>query len=198
MIDRCRQLGFDVVSVNFGARAVDTRYYNRRSEMWFCLRDWLHEGGILPEDTALLADLSAAQFLFDAGTRLKLKPKDQIKKRLGSSPDLGDALALTFAFPVVSAGRSGHRTRGDGLLRLGVFAGRHDGMGTAVSDGTEFVHQSHTAPCDIYRTGQKSLFKWLKTHEGRTIIPGHPIGVRTSPNEHIITPNSKGTCFQTD
>ena len=29
---------------------------------------------------------------------------------------------------------SGHRTRGDGLPRLGVFAGWDDGMGTAVSD----------------------------------------------------------------
>ena len=30
---------------------------------------------------------------------------------------------------------SGHRTRGDGLPRLGVFAGWDDGMGAAVSDG---------------------------------------------------------------
>ena len=72
------------------------------------MRDWLQDGGILPDDPALLADLSAPQFSFDAGNRLKLEPKDQIKKRMGKSTDLGDGLALTFAFPVMPAGRSAH------------------------------------------------------------------------------------------
>ena len=108
VIDRCRQIGFDVVGVNFGARAIDPRYLNRRAEMWFALRDWLQDGGILPDDPGLLADLSAPQFSFDAGNRLKLEPKDQIKKRMGKSTDLGDGLALTFAFPVMPAGRSAH------------------------------------------------------------------------------------------
>ncbi len=39
-----------------------------------------------------------------------LEPKDETKKRLGLSPDMGDALALTFAEPVAEYY---HESQGD-------------------------------------------------------------------------------------
>lgn len=102
LVDRMQQLGYDVVGVNFGAKALDPRYFNRRAEMYVTLKEWLEDGGILPEDQTLLSDLTAAQYSFDASNRLKLERKEEIKKRLGKSPDLSDALALTFAYPVQS------------------------------------------------------------------------------------------------
>ena len=39
-------------------------------------------------------------YWYDAAGRMVLEPKDKIKERLGASPDIADALALTFAAPV--------------------------------------------------------------------------------------------------
>jgi len=100
VIDRLRQLGFFVNEVNFGGKPTNPRYTNKRSEMWDNVRIWLDDGGSLPNNTELKTDLCVPMYKFDAGNRLQLESKDEIKKRGGRSPDLGDALALTFAFPV--------------------------------------------------------------------------------------------------
>lgn len=94
-----------ISEVPFGSRALDAdHYYNRRSEMWALMRDWIKSGGCLPDsrDTreGLLAELSAPTVSYAPGGQLKLEAKDEIKKRLSHSTDLGDALALTFAVRV--------------------------------------------------------------------------------------------------
>lgn len=89
-----------IVEVPFGSRAnADDKYVNRRSEMWTLLRDWLRAGGALPKkfSQALAAELTAPFYSFDSRGRVKLEPKEEIKKRLRHSTDIGDALALTFA-----------------------------------------------------------------------------------------------------
>lgn len=100
VIDRLRQLGHDVIEVNFGGRPIDPGFVNKRAEMWFALRDWLKEGGVIPNRVDLRQDLAAPIYWFDASNRIQLEPKDDLKKRGLPSPDLGDALALTFAQPV--------------------------------------------------------------------------------------------------
>ena len=104
VVDRLQQLGHDVVGVDFGARASDSRFSNMRAQCWFRMKEWLEEGGVLPDDIpGLMADLTSAQYGFDTQNRLKLEGKADIKKRLGNSPDAGDALAITFAYPVTPA-----------------------------------------------------------------------------------------------
>jgi len=104
VIDRTRQLGVDCVEVPFGGKARDGRYVNRRTEMWFSIRDWLKNGGALPPDsTGLQAELSTVTYGFTPAGKVALEPKEALKERLGRSPDIADALALTFAAPVVSA-----------------------------------------------------------------------------------------------
>lgn len=97
VIDRLRQLGHDVTEVHFGAKANESQYTNKRVEMWFAVRDWLRAGGALPNDSSIRQDLGAPIYWFDAANRYVLEPKDDIKARGLPSPDLGDALALTFA-----------------------------------------------------------------------------------------------------
>jgi len=102
VIDRLRQLGHDVIEVNFGSRALDDkRYSNRRSEMWGKMRDWLYAGGSIPDDRELRSDLVGPTYNFDGTERIQLEKKDEMKRRGLSSPDGADALALTFAAPVV-------------------------------------------------------------------------------------------------
>lgn len=91
----------DVVrAVNFGEKAQDIeRFANRRAEMWCRVRDWL--AGDLPvsltDCEGLSEDLTTPFKNFDKIGRLILEPKDDIKKRIGRSTDVADALALTFA-----------------------------------------------------------------------------------------------------
>ena len=100
VIDRLRQVGHDVVEVNFGGKPSDALYLNKRAEMWFLLRDWIRAGGAIPNDTGLKQDLAAPIYWYDSANRIQLEPKEAIKKRGLPSPDIADALALTFAYPV--------------------------------------------------------------------------------------------------
>lgn len=105
VIDLVRDICPNVIvnEIPFGSRATeDRKYVNRRCEMWTLMRDWLRQGGSLcPEyGEAYKNELTAPCFSYDAGGRIKLEPKEEIKKRLRHSTDIGDALALTFAVPV--------------------------------------------------------------------------------------------------
>ena len=107
VIDRLRQLGYFITEVNFGGKALKPMYNNKRSEMWDGIRIWLDDGGSLPPNVDLKTDLCVPTYKFDSSNRLQLESKDDIKKRGGRSPDLGDALALTFSYPV-AAKKLGH------------------------------------------------------------------------------------------
>lgn len=101
VIDRLRQLGYSVIEVNFGARAQEQgRYINKRTEMWDSLKKWLEQGGSLPDAKGLKQELTTPEYDFDAANRMRLESKEKIKERMGNSPDIADALALTFAYPV--------------------------------------------------------------------------------------------------
>lgn len=107
---------FGVVPVNASGSPSDRRYANLRAECWFAMADWVKRGGALadvPRD--IVAELTQPTYTFSGG-RFQLEPKDHIKKRLGRSPDLADALAQTFAMPDQPAdlrARLAHASRAD-------------------------------------------------------------------------------------
>jgi hypothetical protein len=74
--------------------------------MWGMMREWLKQGGI-PNDRELIADLTGVQYGFNSDNAIQLERKDDMKKRGLASPDMGDALALTFAYPVGASAHSG-------------------------------------------------------------------------------------------
>lgn len=103
VIDRLRQLGYDVIEVPFGGKATNPNLFvNKRTEMWWSVKEWLEMGGVLPDRTDLVTELSTPTYWYDAVGKRCLESKDDIKKRLqgGGSPDIADALALTFSYPV--------------------------------------------------------------------------------------------------
>lgn len=105
VVDRLHQLGFRMVQgVNFGGRSdwgrTGEKAANKRSEMWLSAREWLN-GGTLPDDPALAAELTAPNYAFDARSHILLERKDDMKKRGIPSPDIADAFVLTFAYPVL-------------------------------------------------------------------------------------------------
>jgi len=97
--DRLREQSFHVEPVNFGEAAEEPeRFTNRRAELWWTLREALKAGRLgLPDDRRLAADLTNVKYGFDSKGRIKLEAKDDLRKRLGRSPDRGDALALAAA-----------------------------------------------------------------------------------------------------
>lgn len=100
VVDAMRQLNHDVIGVQFGGKPNDYRYFNKRSEMYFELSKWVKAGGALPPDKELKEELLATTFVYQ-GDKFRIIDKDLIKDVIGRSPDKGDALALTFAFPVM-------------------------------------------------------------------------------------------------
>lgn len=96
VIDSMLQAGHDPVGINFSSKPIKERYYNKRAEMWMEMADWIKRGGSIPPCETLKKELLAPTYTFKNG-KLILEDKDQIKKRLGFSPDIADALALTFA-----------------------------------------------------------------------------------------------------
>ena len=104
VVDRLKMLGFDIVPVNFGSRPTgltSEKAANKRAEMWLRMREWLRSGGAIPDDDRLEAELTSLEYKHDANNAILLEKKEDMKKRGLPSPDRADALALTFAYPVV-------------------------------------------------------------------------------------------------
>lgn len=100
-IDRLRSLGFNPVGVNFSSRADDDkRFKNKRAEIWFDVKAWIETVGCIPNDHDLTQDLCAPIWKVDGNGRNMLESKDVLRDRIKRSTDFGDALALTFSYPV--------------------------------------------------------------------------------------------------
>ena len=114
-----RGFGEVIRGVYFGEKAInEERYFNRRAEMWDGINQWLRSQPPvqLPADEELFNDLTSVNKKYDRKGRLQMEEKDEIKKRLGRSPDKGDALALTFAEPVYDCGEP--RLYGNGKVPI--------------------------------------------------------------------------------
>jgi phage terminase large subunit len=133
-IDNLRLLGHAPIGVGFASRPNDPRYENKRSEMYFEAIDWIRRGGALPNCSELIAALSQTTYSF-RGDRLLLEPKEQVKQRLGYSPDEADAFALTFAQPVSGRVVYADRTMRDlAMMQRSNGGGRRHRPGFAITD----------------------------------------------------------------
>lgn len=92
--------------VPFGGASATPGFKNKRAEMYGGIRKWLQEGGTLPEDPILAEELGSPEYeVLDNGDVL-LESKKDMKARGVPSPNRADALALTFAFPVLKKNRT--------------------------------------------------------------------------------------------
>jgi hypothetical protein len=83
-------------------------FFNNRAAAWWNLRELLdpnQPGGshlMLPDDEQLKSDLTAPKWsLSESGSppKIKVEPKEEIRKRLGRSPDTGDTVVMAFWTP---------------------------------------------------------------------------------------------------
>ena len=107
VINYLRDAGATPTRVNYASKASDDdKYANKRTEMYFKMRDWVRSGGILPNDSELIKELSSPTYTLKNG-KLALEPKERIKERIKRSPDKADALAQTFYMADMPAGSVG-------------------------------------------------------------------------------------------
>ena len=100
VVDRLRQLGFQVVDVNGGNSSLNPRFLNKRAEMWYEMKEFVEGLCELPKDSRLKEELTCVEYGFTDKGRLRLDRKEDIQEDYGFSPDRADALAMTFAYPV--------------------------------------------------------------------------------------------------
>lgn len=78
-------------------------FINMRAYLFWCVRDWLNPkndtGAMLPPDTQFDEEATEIKWSFRSDGRIFIEPKEDIKERLGRSPDKFDALANTF-YPI--------------------------------------------------------------------------------------------------
>ena len=105
IVHNLQDLGFGhiVRGVNFGESALDKeRFVRRREEMWWLMREWLESSNPSIEHSSdLIDDLIGPEYQMTPAGKIQLESKKAMRARGLASPDLADALALTFAAPVV-------------------------------------------------------------------------------------------------
>ena len=87
---------FIVNGVRGGDRAIfkPQDIHMRRDEIYFGLVEWLRDGGAIPVDGKLEADLGAIRLDESIRGLAKIISKEDLRAELGRSPDRSDALAL--------------------------------------------------------------------------------------------------------
>lgn len=110
VVDQVRALNLHCFDINFGSKDdvpgfatgnEGERYANKRAAIWGAMRSWL-KGGAIPDDPDLRAQLIGPSYTLNLRSEIQLERKEDMMKRGLESPDLADALALTFSYPVAS------------------------------------------------------------------------------------------------
>ena len=95
--DRIREQRYNVKAVTLGASAREyEKYKNVRAECYWKLRNWLIEGNSIDKDDNW-QELTYIKYKADSAGKLQIMSKEEMKRYGIESPDVADALMLTFA-----------------------------------------------------------------------------------------------------
>lgn len=104
--DRLREMGYNVVDVNVAeSSAMNPNANKLRDDLWMSVKDWLGTRAVkLPKDESLRQELVAPRYTFTSLGKIVVESKDSMRRRGMRSPDLADALCLTFAGQAAQVG----------------------------------------------------------------------------------------------
>ena len=108
---------FSVVGVDVSRKAYREPLLHElvRDEVWASLATWIKEGGAIPSDVKLTKDLHSPAWEGREGSqKLRVTPKEELRKKLGRSPDRGDAVCLAVWDPPDMADRIEEQLRSRG------------------------------------------------------------------------------------
>lgn len=102
VVDHIKARGYGKKLFEFqgGGRPQDPNmYFNRRTEAWGMMRDWLAAGAEIPDLPELEQELTTPNYSVSRGRKsgtIALEEKEDLKRRGFESPDMADALSMTF------------------------------------------------------------------------------------------------------
>lgn len=104
VVDRLKESEFSsrVAGVNVGAKAPEeaddsTKFVNLRARVFWTLRDrFINNDILLIDKGTVMSDVTNIKYKYRSDGAIQLESKDEMKKRIGRSPDIADALALAF------------------------------------------------------------------------------------------------------
>jgi phage terminase large subunit len=104
VVDRLKELGYDVIGVNVAESASNTeQFQSLRSEIYWGLRERFRDKAIsIPNDDTLIGQLANIKYGYNSRGQTIIESKDEMKKRGLKSPDMADALALAYYSPSVA------------------------------------------------------------------------------------------------
>lgn len=102
--ERLTEAGIIASIVPFGGKANNQAYANRRAEMYINLKKGIEEYGLKGITEELHRELQATKYILNNNGKIQLIPKDEIKLNIGRSPDIADALALTYIQEIIPQG----------------------------------------------------------------------------------------------
>ena len=108
VVSNLRLQGRLPIAVAFSGSSGTDGYHNKRAECWGLMKEWLRDGGWIPNDERLRDDMCGPEYSYTMGGKVILERKEEMKKRGIASPDDADALALTFAEPVLATRKRGN------------------------------------------------------------------------------------------
>jgi phage terminase large subunit len=102
--DRLREVnlnGTNVIAFKGGENAqASDRFSNKIAEAWWVMRDWVIAGGRVPNDDALIGQMSSRGYTIQSDRKIALEKKIKMSK----SPDEADALAMAIYSGYAKAG----------------------------------------------------------------------------------------------
>ncbi len=113
---------YDVGTVNVGDNPIDEIYLNKRAEGYFAIKKWFREGGTLLNNEMgrkLKAELLTIRFKRNLAGTIQIMSKDEMRKQGIKSPNLADALMLTFVKTRRNQ-EAAHQYMPEGLARSGM------------------------------------------------------------------------------
>ena len=101
--DELKHCGYGRITHEFiasGRAQNNLQHANKRAEAWSLMRDALNAGIELPDSPDWETDLTGTEYFFNAKGAVQLEPKDALRSRGLASPDLADALSMTFSIKI--------------------------------------------------------------------------------------------------
>lgn len=102
--ERLTEANINAVLVPFGGKAKNSAYANQRAEMYINMKKGIEEFGLKGITDELSIELHATKYILNNNNKIQLIPKDEIKMNIGRSPDIADALALTYTQDIIPLG----------------------------------------------------------------------------------------------
>ena len=99
VVDRLNEMGFPVTGIKNAMKAfTPDNFVNIKTECFWRLRDWLRGGGCLEPNENFAELLEEKYRIVDSTGKIQIVPKDVLRQWGIPSPNVAEALALTFAY----------------------------------------------------------------------------------------------------